>query len=241
VNETARSNHIHGFLHRSSFEVARAEVVADRTAELELRFRFDSSRPEYAYFPREFLAVQTYRLSLDGLSHELSVRNEGAESMPVGVAVHANFKVPFSASGGAGDCRAAVTIGRKWELNERVLPTGGFVEYAEPDRLLAGPGFDPVAGVPLVTCCYDAAPAGNRAEIADGRAGYRMVYEPDGAFKFWIAWNKDGRSGFVSFEPQSWMINAPNLAMPAAETGMRMLAPGEEWRGSARLRAEPLS
>lgn len=241
INEAARGNHIHGFIHHSTFTVERAEVVADRTAELELRFRFDSSGPEYAYFPQEFLAVQTYRLAPEGLTHELSVRNEGNKPMPIGVAVHSNFKVPFSGSSSPGDCLARVAIGRKWELDERILPTGGFVDYDEPDRALAGPGFDPVSGIPLAACCYDAAPVGNRAEIADKRVGFRVIYEPDGAFKFWIAWNKDGYSGFISLEPQSWMINAPNLTLPAEETGMRVLYPGEEWRGTSRLWVEAIS
>jgi aldose 1-epimerase len=237
VNSVPQRNHLHGFLHHKPFTVARAAVV-DGAAELELVFRFDAAQDAFSYFPREFTATQRYRLSADGLAHEVSVRNEGRESMPVGVAVHSNFRVPFAAGSGDRDCAVRAAIGRKWELDDRFLPTGAFAEYGAPERLIASAGFDPVRGEPLSGCFSAESSAVNRASISDARAGLRVVYEPDAAFKFWVLWNKDGRSGFVSLEPQSWVINAPNLSLPDADTGMRMLAPGEEWRGECRLRAE---
>lgn len=78
--------------------------------------------------------------------------------------------------------------------------------------------------------------AGRGAIIADDGTGLRLVYEPDRAFRFWVLWNGDGKGGFAALEPQTWVIDAPNSALPARQTGMAGLGPGESWRGACRLR-----
>ena len=43
-----------------------------------------------------------------------------------------------------------------------------------------------------------------------------------------MLWNQGGRKGFLCPEPMSWMIDAPNLTVPAEESGMFFLRPGEK-------------
>lgn len=226
----------------------RADIVDDETvdgsaAELELSFLFDNDAPEFSYFPHAFRATQIYRLSREGLSHRIVFRNEGRERMPLGVGIHSNFKIPFAAGSGPHDCSVRASILKKWEVDENFRPTGRYPEFDELDRRIAGTGFDPQSQ-PLKGRCYSSGSIGagsgrfNGAVIEDRHAGLRLVYEADDVFKFWVLWNMDGSSGFVSIEPQSWVINAPNLDLPDAETGMALLEPDSVWQGSCRLRIE---
>lgn len=248
IHETARRNHLHGFLHRKSFTVVRADIFGDGSpeetaAELELSFLFNSDAPEFSYFPHAFRATQLYRLSREGLSHRIVFRNEGRERMPFGVGVHSNFRIPFSTGSGPHDCSMRASIVKKWEVDENFRPTGRLPEFDELDRRIAGAGFDPQSE-PLKGRCYSSGSIEGRnarfngAVVEDRHAGLRLVYEADEIFKFWVIWNMDGSNGFVSIEPQSWVINAPNLDLPESETGMALLEPGSVWQGSCRLRLQ---
>ena len=256
INEQGRNNHLHGFLHRKAFAVESAELVGadvsdeaavsgETAAVLELSCVFGCGDSEFAWFPHPFRVTQAFRLSRRGLSHRIVVRNEGPERMPVGIGVHSNFRIPFAAGSGANDCSMRVSVGPRWELDGSMLPTGAFIPYDGLDGRIADDGFDPQSE-PVISRCYTAGTMEhggrrfNGAVIQDSRARMRTVYETDGAFKFWVIWNKDGKSGFVSMEPQSWVINAPNIGLPDGVTGMAMLEPGAEWQGECRLRIEGL-
>jgi aldose 1-epimerase len=58
----------------------------------------------------------------------------------------------------------------------------------------------------------------------DGR--YQIFYTLSGGFRHWMIYNGGGNSGFICIEPQTWMINAPNLNLPATQTGLILLEPG---------------
>ena len=57
--------------------------------------------------------------------------------------------------------------------------------------------------------------------------GGTLVCERDERFRFVMLWNGDGRQNFVCPEPQSWMVDAPNLPLPPETTGFEALQPGE--------------
>ncbi len=236
INEPARGNHIHGFLHRKPYAIEWVETQGGRVAVLSLVYSFGPADPEFSYFPRPFLARQVYSLSRQGLSHRIEIRNEGAQAMPAGVGVHSNFLVPFIPESGPSDHELRVQIGDRWELNERFLATGRHLPRDPFDSAIAGLGANPCGQVLAGRCYSSSHEAGTSGvTLSDRRTGARLSYHVDAGFRFWVVWNKDGQSGFVSVEPQSWVPDAPNLDLPARRTGAIVLQPGEAWRGACRL------
>jgi aldose 1-epimerase len=71
--------------------------------------------------------------------------------------------------------------------------------------------------------------------MTDLETGNRVCYEVDETFKFFIMWNDRGTKDYFCPEPMSWMINAPNLNLPAEETGYIELAPGESKTVTERI------
>ena len=65
------------------------------------------------------------------------------------------------------------------------------------------------------------------AIMTDKATGKRICYEVDETFKLFIVWNDRGTKDYYCPEPMSWMIDAPNLDLPADVTGYIELAPNE--------------
>ena len=49
-----------------------------------------------------------------------------------------------------------------------------------------------------------------------------------------MLWNGGGGQGFICPEPQSWLVDAPNLSLPPQTSGFTALAPGQS--ATTRLR-----
>ena len=75
----------------------------------------------------------------------------------------------------------------------------------------------------------------NGAIIEDASKGLRLVYEVGNSYKHWMIWNDTGDKGFICPEPQTWVVDAPNLGLPDEETGLRILSPGETWGDSCKI------
>ena len=59
-----------------------------------------------------------------GLSQQLTLVNEGDADMPVLLAFHTAVNAPFAPGSTARDYKLKLTIGSRWELSKRMLPTG---------------------------------------------------------------------------------------------------------------------
>lgn len=243
VNEVARNNHIHGFLHRRPWKVSRMELVSEDVAEVEAVFSADAASEFYQEFPHEFEFRLLYRLSEKGLEQKVTITNQSGSPMPMGLGFHTAFRIPFHPGSREEDYRMFVSVGEKWALNERVLPTGDFVELTEEEKEYRGKGVPPVGHV-IADQHFTSRPLRvnnkdfNGAIIEDLSRGIKLVYECGSGYKHWMLWNMDGQKGFVCPEPQTWAINAPNLKLPAEVTGLRLLAPGEVWQDTCRIFVE---
>lgn len=239
VNEESTGNHLHGFAADSEWTVT--DFGSDEHKSwVKVTLTFNEQHPYYKHFPHTFTMTITYTLSDDGLTQQVDAVNEGAEDMPFMLAFHTAVNAPFAPGSTREDIAVRVTIGERWELDGRMLPTGKRLPLSEGEaRFAAGEG-DPY--FEELDNHYTAAPQDGRnfAEIADRKAGAKLVYDAGMQYNHWMIWNDKANGKFFCPEPHTNMVNAPNMDLPEDVTGMITLKPGESWSGSSRLYVESL-
>ena len=128
-----------------------------------------------------------------------------------------------------------ITIGERWEMSDRMLPTGKFQALTAEEKLLRTSGVNPYFD--SMDNHYTAVPQNgrNRMELTDTKLGKTFVYDVGNSYKQWMVWNSKASGKFFCPEPQINLVNAPNTDLPADEIGLFGLAPGEIWEASSRL------
>lgn len=234
VNEETTGNHLHGFVHTVPWTV---EDVGSGAAEsyVTVALRVDENHPVYRQFPFAFTMKLRYTLSEDGLAQQLYVKNEGRSSMPCLVAFHTAIHAPFAPGSTAEDCLVKLTVGERWEMSERMLPTGNRLELTPQEKAMRDEGINPYFAA--MDNHYTAVPQNgrNRMELTDKKEGVTLVYDVGTSYKQWMIWNNNACGKFFCPEPQINLVNAPNTELPAEEIGLFGLEPGEIWEESARL------
>lgn len=224
VNEPERRNHLHGFVYDRPWEVVRADIEAGRPV-VETQFAAERASDWHeiaGQFPHHFIITMRYELDGNGLHKSATVHNDGGEPLPLGIGFHTCFRFPKTA-------RLALTVAKRWVLDERMLPTGAVEETSLVAELRRGMN---LAGVPLDDAFLaDTDTAGddgpNEAKLLLPEEGMEILYRVDASFKHWVVYNRDGESGFICPEPYTWVTNAPNLPLPPELTGFQELLPGE--------------
>lgn len=235
INEPARNNRLHGFVHTLPWEVERYGADGGE-ARVVLSLRVDESHPIYAYLPHRFTLTLVYTLSEEGLHQQIRVRNDGEDEMPCLLAFHTAINAPFAPGSKAGDCRVKITVGKRWEMNERMLPTGRFQPLGPVEAELPASGISPY--FEEMDNHYTAAPQDgrNRMELTDSRERVKLVYDVGTGFKHWMVWNGYNSGSFFCPEPQVNLVNAPNVSgLPPEEIGLIGLEPGAIWEETSRL------
>ncbi len=240
VNEKAPfSNHIHGFIHKRKHELV--EHVSDETsATVRTRYVYDENDDFFQYLPIKFVAEYTFRLSERGMEYNVKFTNLSDRMMPMSLATHTTINAPFVDGGKCGDIRLTVPTGKKWELNERCLPTGRILDLKEWDLEYKEGTKCPVLQ-DISNDMYYAESTELDGEkfygiiAEDTASGKKVCYEVSENYKFWIIWNDRGFNGYFCPEPMTAMIDAPNLDMPREKTGYTELAPGETYEASQRF------
>lgn len=234
VNEEETGHHLHGFFYDIPWDVVEFGNT-DTESFVAIANRVDETHPVYQYFPHKFVIKLRYSISEDGLSQHVTIRNEGDDEMPCLLAFHTAINAPFAPGSTARDCRVKVTVGERWELNERMLPTGNYLEPSEQDAQLRESGIYPFSEE--MDNHYRAVPHNgrNRVELADLKENVTLIYDVGVSYKQWMIWNNFGIEGFLCPEPQTNLINAPNMDLPAEEIGLFSLNPGEIWEETGRL------
>ncbi|NMO96522.1 aldose 1-epimerase [Paenibacillus lemnae] len=234
VNEEDTGNHLHGFLHTIPWQVEEYGTTKNESY-VTVSVRIDQQHEVYALFPHQFTFKLRYTLSQDGLSQHVFIRNEGENSMPCLLAFHTAVSAPFATESSPEDCLAKITIGERWELNERMLPTGKFQTLTGKEEQLKQEGVNPFWAE--MDNHYTAAPQNgrNRMELTDRAIGKTLVYDAGTSYKQWMVWNNGAAGGFFCPEPQINLVNAPNVDLPADEIGLFGLQPGEIWEETSRI------
>ncbi|WP_274649716.1 aldose 1-epimerase [Paenibacillus humicola] len=234
VNEAATGNHLHGFVSDTPWEVEDFGQSKDESFVV-VALMVREGHPVHSHLPFQFTIKLRYGLSGDGLSQRLFVRNDGEQKIPCLFAFHTAINAPFAPGGSAKDYRVKLTIGERWQMSDRMLPTGQFQTLAPEEELLKGEGVYPFFGA--MDNHYTAVPQNgrNRMELTDTKLGATLVYDVGTSYKMWMIWNNFAREGFFCPEPQINLVNAPNSSLPTDEIGLFSLEAGEIWEETARL------
>ncbi|TBL79489.1 aldose 1-epimerase [Paenibacillus thalictri] len=234
VNEPATGNHLHGFLHSVPWKVEQYGVNGEESF-VQLSIKVDAAHSVYEFFPHEFTFQLRYTLSDKGLQQHVLIRNDGAEPMPCLLAFHTSLNAPFAPGSKAEDYRFKMTLGSRWELDERMLPTAEKQPLSAQEEQLKGEGIYPF--FESMDNHYTAVPQNgrNRGELTDLREKVTLVYDAGTSYKMWMIWNNGATPGFFCPEPQMNLVNAPHVQLPAEETGLFSLTSGELWEATSRL------
>lgn len=234
ITEVARGNHIHGSVHKVPWTVEEYGAgAADSFVTVSLKV--GAGHLIHEMLPFTFTLKLKYTLSGDGLSQQLFVKNEGQEAMPCLIAFHTAINAPFAPGSTSEDCLLKVTIGERWEMSERMLPTGVHPALSAEEEAMKAGGVNPYFA--SMDNHYTAVPQNgrNRMELTDKQAGVTLVYDVGTSYKQWMIWNNGACGKFFCPEPQINLVNAPNSALPAEEIGLFSLEPGEIWEETARF------
>ncbi|MEK5477930.1 aldose 1-epimerase [Paenibacillus sp. FSL R5-0407] len=234
VNESATGNHLHGFLYNIPWQVEEFGHT-ERESFVSVSVTVDERHESYRYFPYKYKVRIRYGLSAYGLSQQVMVVNEGSEKMPCLLAFHTSVNAPFADGSAAADYRLKLTIGERWELNERMLPTGEFQPLTDQELLMQGAGVYPFFESMDNHYTSAAQNGRNRMELTDLSRQITLVYDVGTSYKQWMIWNNGAKEGFFCPEPQINLVNAPHVDLPADEIGLFSLEPGEIWEESSRL------
>ncbi|GMX66814.1 aldose 1-epimerase [Paenibacillus elgii] len=239
VNEKHTGNHLHGFLYNIPWEVESHGNKGAEASYVRLKLSFDSSREMYRYFPHTFIFWLEYTLSEKGLQQQVYIRNDGNEPMPCLLAFHTSLNAPFCKTSRPENYLFQITLGQRWELNERMLPTGKHQMLTEQEEAMKGEGAYPFFESMDNHYTAQSQNGRNRAVLTDLREQVSLVYDAGASYKQWMIWNNNAKPGFFCPEPQVNLVNAPNIKLPPEEIGLFALAPGELWQETSLLYCIP--
>lgn len=212
INEPARGHHIHGALSASPFRHAGGGTFVCR-----------AEPGSYLGLPFAFTAMRSYLLDDGGLTLTITFRNDGPDPMPLGVGVHAAWKIPFLPEDDPADYRLEMPVRRQWLLDpDTIIPTLARAEDAPLLRELRAGRLRPEGQA--LSCLLEVHPGVTRLAGGAGTLTCRAGTE----LPFQMLWNGGGGQGFVCPEPQSWLVDAPNLPLPREESGFFILSPGAQ-------------
>lgn len=234
-----QNNYHHGIIKSQPFTITNTRFSAD-AVEVEASYFSNRINNEiFANFPHEFICKIRFILTDNELTHIVTFRNTGDETMPLGVGYHTPIRLPFMKNTVASDYKLRLSAGKRWELSDRSLPTGKLLDLSEEEMQLRNEGMN-VRGKAIEMALTDEVIIENGkpyhgAILTNTKKKISVYYEVDRQFKHWTLWNNGGDVDWVCPEPQTWAINAPNLKLPAKVTGFQVLESGKRWSGTTRF------
>ncbi len=239
INEPATNNHLHGFVYNYPWEVKSYGTDAS-SSYVTIVLHFTEHHPSYIHFPHTFSLSITYTLTDQGLAQHFSAVNEGSDELPFMLGFHTAVNAPFAPGSTIEDIDVLLTIGERWQLNERSLPTGRTQPLDEGELALQSGKGNPYYAE--LDNHYSAAPQDGRNVmiLTDKKAGVRLVYDAGLKYKHWMVWNNKQNGKFFCPEPQTNLVNAPNSELPDDVTGLLGLKPGEVWSETSRMYLETI-
>jgi aldose 1-epimerase len=234
VNEASTGNHLHGFVHNIPWQVEHVEANNQESG-VTLVLKVTEGHSVYEYLPFAFTFKLRYTLSESGLLQHISIQNDGQDRMPCLVAFHTTINAPFAANSTAADYQFKLTIGERWALDERMLPTGKYQSLTADEEKMKTGELSPFFAAMDNHYTVQTQDGRNRMELTDTRNQVTLVYDVGTSYKQWMIWNNNATEGFFCPEPQINLVNAPNTSLPPEEIGLFGLEAGEIWEETARL------
>lgn len=227
INEPARGNSLHGFLHYQEWKVEKQSLSS-----VTLSFEGNDQTEFYQFFPVLFKVERCYELDEDGIKETVTVMNQGKEALPVGLGYHTALKLEEGS-------KVRVSVGKRIEMSERMLPTGEVRELNDQEipfryQGQSGTAWSMDDHYTVETMEADGKLFHGAQIICDDHV---TEYEVSPFFRHWMIWNNQQNGKFICIEPQNWRVNAPNLTDElGSEAGMDVLHEGESLTAWTHLR-----
>lgn len=223
-------NAIHGYV------IARPWRVLEQTGH-RIVGQFQASVDEPALlhrWPADFRITATYEVVGNELRMGYKIENPDTKPLPCGLGTHPYFCVPLGGAE-ADQCRVQLPVDRRWEL-AHMLPTGKQPEVEAPQAYRAGLAFGEMQFDDVFTGLeFDGDLC--RCRIVDPSSDVTVTIEFDGVFRECVVYNPPHREA-VCIEPYTCVPNAAELAAGGADTGLRVLAPGESFEAYVGVRVD---
>ena len=219
VNEPKTDCFIHGAIHETPLELV--ECGGDFAV---FTYRATKERPYLDCFPHAFLLTLRYDLTADGMKQTLSVKNESERVMPMGLAYHTTFRLPFLPGGDIKNVRLTLPVGEEFERDMRDFSMTWNLVDDKPfaDKLAKGE----ICPAENVISRHFRRPRGAEMRLTDKASGRGIFYRADDSFKFWMLFNGDNKD-LLCLEPQTWMINGVNAPAKMGDTGVLGIPAGQ--------------
>lgn len=211
---------IHGLLTASPLWEVR-ETQADATsAHVTSRLEFWRHPELMANWPFAHEYLMTYRLTDSGLEVATTIRNLGAEPMPIVIGYHPYFQIPDVPR---ARCQIHIPARKHVDMDKDLVATGALTATHFTDQVSLGDqtfddGFTDLVRDASGRAHFSLTGAGKELEVVFGpkyRVG--LVYAPP-------------QKEFVCFEPMAAITDGINLAHDGKYSELQSVAPQQEWR-----------
>jgi aldose 1-epimerase len=216
-------NAIHGFCVDRPWRVLRTDE-ASATAQ----FRLSVDAPDrLAFWPADALIEVRYEVRGAMLRSETRIVNPDRRPLPWGFGTHPYFRLPLGSSSAPGRCTVEAPVTSLWELAGS-LPTGARLPIAAEKNLSVAPYYDLLQVDDVFTGLV---PQAGTVEsvIIDEDSGLQVSQRVPEAFRELVAFTPPRREA-ICLEPYTCVTDAINLEAICGDTGLQVLAPGEERR-----------
>lgn len=218
VNEESTGCFLHGTLHETPFEV----VEATENSVL-CRYKATVDAP-YLTYPHAFTLTVRYDLCEKGLKQTVAITNDSSKKMPVGLAFHTTFGLPFIEGGEVKNIKMTLPVGEEYDRDMRDFSmTWETVDDKEFHARLAN---GEVVPAEQFISRHFSRPAGAALRLTDTESGYSVVYDADDNFKYWMVFN-GGNEDFLCVEPQTWINSAPHAPAKMGDVNIIGIEAGE--------------
>ncbi|MBQ4150269.1 MAG: aldose 1-epimerase [Clostridia bacterium] len=218
INEEATECFLHGTLHETPFE-----VVSQSESSVICRFEATDSTP-YLTYPHAFTLLVKYELCEKGLKQTVSITNNSDLTMPVGLAFHTTFAMPFINGGDVKSIRMTLPVGEEYDRDMSDFSmTWETVNDADFHARLTSGNVIPAE---QFISRHFSRPQGAALRLTDTKSGYSVVYDADDSFKYWMVYN-GGDERFLCVEPQTWINSAPQAPAKMGDVNIIGIKPSE--------------
>jgi aldose 1-epimerase len=224
-------NAIHGFVLNRPWRVI--EQTNSRAVG-----QFRASRDDPALldqWPADFEMTVAYEVAGTALLSDITITNPDQERpLPFAFGTHPYFRVPLG-DGAPDACRITVPASTV-RVQQQHLPTGQRQPVSGSRDLRNGAPFDHLELDDILTD-LQASDGQVQTVIADPVSGRRLVQTFDATFRDCIVFTPPHREA-IAIEPYTCVPNPFALEAAGVDTGLRTLAPGEEFTARIEIRVE---
>lgn len=197
INEENTNCHIHGVLANAKFE-----ILQKTQSSIVCGYKIEKRKG----FEHNVTIEIAYELSNDGLMTKLKIINDSPYSLPSLLGYHTTFNIGFTAYTDKRSVKVKAGIQGEIVRGKNYLPTGEILEPDEITKAFENGEFAPYK-TPISRHCKA---NDNVLTITNTERKIRVVYEVDEKFSYRLIYDGDGED-FICLEPQTNMVNAPNI------------------------------